>query len=118
GKEDNPDKPFWNVKSDLNSLSQLTRLWLSRHQRWGSPVYLVGESYGGFRAAALAKNLAEDVGIRVSGLVLVSPALNTAILHPDVSNVMAAAFELPSFAATAAVLDRKSVVEGKGRGAA
>jgi carboxypeptidase C (cathepsin A) len=108
GKDDNPDKPFWNVNSDLSSLAQLTRLWLTRHERWASPVYLVGESYGGFRAAALAKSLAEDVGITVSGLVLVSPALNTAILHPDVSNLMPAAFELPSYAATAAALAGKA----------
>jgi carboxypeptidase C (cathepsin A) len=107
GKDDNPDKPFWNVKSDLNSLAQLTRLWLTRHERWASPLYLVGESYGGFRAAALAKGLSEDVGITVSGLVLVSPALNTAILHAEISNLMPAAFELPSFAATAAVLSGK-----------
>ena len=108
GKDDNPDKPFWNVKSDLNSLAQLTRLWLTKHERWPSPVYLVGESYGGFRAAALAKTLAEDVGITVSGLVMVSPALDTEILHPDVSNLMAAALELPSYAATAAALAGKA----------
>ena len=104
GKDENPDKPFWNVRSDLNSLSQLARLWLTRHDRWASPVYLVGESYGGFRAAALSKTLADDVGIAVSGVVMVSPALDTRILHPDVSNLMVSAFELPSYAAVAAAL--------------
>jgi len=104
GKEDNPDKPFWNVQSDVNSLGAVIRRWLTRHQRWSSPVYLVGESYGGLRAAAMARSLPRDVGVAVSGLVLVSPALDTAILHPDISNTMAPAFQLPSFAATAAAL--------------
>jgi carboxypeptidase C (cathepsin A) len=104
GKEDNPDKPFWNVRGDVNSLGAVIRRWLTRHERWNSPIYLVGESYGGLRAAAMARSLPRDVGVTVSGLVLVSPALDTAILHPDISNTMAPAFQLPSFAATAAAL--------------
>ena len=104
GKEDNPDKPFWNVQSDVNSLGAVVRRWLTRHQRWTSPVYLVGESYGGYRAAAMARSLPRDVGVTVSGLVLVSPALDMEILHPDISNTLAPAFRLPSFAATAAAL--------------
>lgn len=107
GKDDNPDKPFWNVRSDLDSLASLVRLWLTHHQRWSSPVYLVGESYGGLRAAALSRSLNRDAGVAVSGMVLVSPALDVAILHPDVTDVLAAAFELPSFAAAAAVLSGK-----------
>ena len=111
GKEDNPDKPFWNVRGDLNSLGAVLRRWLSRHERWGAPVFLVGESYGGLRAAALAHSLARDVGIAVSGLVLVSPALDVAILHPDISNTLAPAFELPSYAATAAALSGRPAAE-------
>jgi carboxypeptidase C (cathepsin A) len=104
GKEENPDKPFWNVHSDLDSLGAVVRRWLSRHDRWGAPVFLVGESYGGLRAAALTKSLERDVGISVSGLVLISPALDVAVLHPDISNALAPAFALPSYAATAAAL--------------
>src|SRR5207248_3007029 len=91
GKEDNPDKPFWNVHSDLNSLGAVLRRWLSRHDRWNSPVYLVGESYGGLRAAALARTLVRDVGVTVTGLALVFPALGIAILHPDISKPRASA---------------------------
>ena len=108
GKEENPDKSFWNVHSDLNSLGAVLRRWLSRHDRWASPVYLVGESYGGLRAAALSRTLSRDVGITVSGLALVSPALDISILHPDISNTLAPAFELPSFAASAAALSGKN----------
>jgi carboxypeptidase C (cathepsin A) len=108
GKEDNPDKPFWNVGGDLDSLGAVVRRWLDRHDRWGAPVFLVGESYGGLRAAALAHRLAQDVGVAVSGLVLVSPALDVAALRPDISNELAPAFELPSEAASAAVFSGKS----------
>ncbi|HZU87738.1 MAG TPA: septum formation initiator, partial [Stellaceae bacterium] len=70
GKEKNPSAPFWNVHADLDSLASLVRLWLTRHRRWNTPIYLVGESYGGFRAAALAHALPHDVGVTISGLVL------------------------------------------------
>jgi len=104
GKDENPDKPFWNVRSDLDSLGAVVRRWLTRHERWSTPVFLVGESYGGLRAAALAHSLEHDVGVSVSGLVLVSPALDIAVLHPDISNALAPAFALPSYAAAAAAL--------------
>jgi len=107
GKQENPDKPFWNVRTDLDSLDAVIRRWLSRHERWGAPVYLVGESYGGLRAAALAQSLEREVGVTVSGLVLISPALDIALLHPDISNALAPAFALPSYAAVAAALSGK-----------
>lgn len=102
GKEDNPDKPFWDVRADIASLGTVVRLWLTRHQRWTSPVYLVGESYGGFRAAAMTQSLPHDVGVIVKGLVLVSPALDLSALHQTERDLLAAAFVLPSYAATAA----------------
>jgi carboxypeptidase C (cathepsin A) len=105
GKEENPDKPFWDVRADIASLGAVIRLWLTRHQRWSSPIYLVGESYGGFRAATLAQELPHDVGVTVNGLVLVSPALDLSALHQDERDLLAAAFFLPSYAAVAAVAD-------------
>src|SRR5437868_2352964 len=101
GKEENPDKPFWDVRADIASLGSVIRLWLTRHQRWTSPVWLVGESYGGFRAAAMAQTLPHDVGVTVKGLVLVSPALDPSALHQTEPDLLAAAFILPSYAATA-----------------
>jgi carboxypeptidase C (cathepsin A) len=111
GTEADPDKAFWSVKSDLDSLGAVVRRWLTRHERWGAPVFLVGESYGGLRAAALTRRLADDVGVAVSGLVLVSPALDAALLHPDITDGLAGAFELPSYAATAASFAGKSPAE-------
>ena len=105
GKEENPDKPFWDVRADIASLGSIIRLWLTRHQRWTSPVWLVGESYGGFRAAAMAQSLPHDVDVIVKGLVLVSPALDLSALHQTERDLLAAAFVLPSYAATAAAYD-------------
>jgi carboxypeptidase C (cathepsin A) len=102
GKEENPDKPFWDVRADISSLGTVVRLWLTRHERWASPIFLVGESYGGFRAATMAQALPRDVGVTVNGLVLISPALDLSALHQDERDLLAAAFYLPSYAATAA----------------
>jgi carboxypeptidase C (cathepsin A) len=103
GTEENPDKPFWDVRADIASLGSVIRLWLTRHQRWTSPVWLVGESYGGFRAAAMTQTLPHDVDVIVKGLVLVSPALDLSALHQTERDLLAAAFLLPSYAATAGV---------------
>src|SRR5580658_4690470 len=107
GKDENPGKQFWNVKSYIDSLDSVVRLWLTKHERWASPVYLVGESYGGFRVAAMAKSLARDEGIVPTGLVMISPALDTALLNPDAAALVAGAVILPTFAASAAALSGK-----------
>jgi len=104
GKDDNPSKRFWNVKADIDSLDTVVRLWLTKHERWGSPVYLVGESYGGFRVAAMAKSLERDEGIIPNGIVMISPALDTTLLNPDPADLVYAAVELPAYAATVAAL--------------
>jgi carboxypeptidase C (cathepsin A) len=106
GKEENPDKPFWDVRADIASLGAAIRLWLTRNQRWNAPVYLVGESYGGFRAAAMTQTLPHDVDVIIKGLVLVSPALDLSALQQTERDLLAAAFQLPSYAATAAAFDQ------------
>jgi len=108
GKDDNPSKPFWNVHADIESLDSIVRLWLTKHERWSSAVYLVGESYGGFRVGAMAKSLPRDEGITPSGIIMISPALDTAMLNPDPAALIAGAVELPTFAASAAALSGKA----------
>jgi carboxypeptidase C (cathepsin A) len=103
GKEQDPDRSFYDVRADLASLAATIRLWLNRHQRWRSPIYLVGESYGGFRAAALAQMLPGEDAATVSGLVLISPALDLSALDPGPHDLLASAFFLPSYARVAAV---------------
>jgi len=113
GKEENPDKPFWDVRADIASLGMVVRLWLTRHQRWNSPVFLVGESYGGFRAAAMAQTLPRDADVRVSGLTLISPALDLSALHQSERDLLAAAFVLPSYAATATAAAFRGLHSGR-----
>jgi carboxypeptidase C (cathepsin A) len=105
GKDDNPSKPFFNVKSDIESLDSVVRLWLTKHERWSSPVYLAGESYGGFRVAAMAKSLEREEGITPNGLVMISPALDWSMLNPGPGDLIAAAVNLPTFAASVAALN-------------
>lgn len=90
---------FWGVNQDAASIGAFIRLYLAQTGRTGSPVFLAGESYGGFRAALLARTLQEDVGISPSGIVLISPALEFTLVRPDEFQPLHWALELPSLAA-------------------
>jgi len=92
---------YHGVKGDLDSVADFVRLWITRNGRWNSPKYLLGESYGGTRAAALAPML-QDAGMTLNGVVLVSPALDFAMLDSFPGNDLPYALALPSYAATAA----------------
>ncbi len=91
----------WGVKEDLVVLAKFIRLYLTRHNRWLSPRYLVGESYGGFRVAALSDLLQTDYDISLNGIVLVSPVLEFEMIDGDEFNLLPWVTELPSYAATA-----------------
>ncbi|TIU54332.1 MAG: peptidase S10, partial [Mesorhizobium sp.] len=73
---------FWGVNQDASSIGAFIRLYLAQNGRTASPLFLAGESYGGFRAALLARTLQEDVGISPSGIVLISPALEFMLVQP------------------------------------
>ena len=77
------DVEYWGLKRDLESICEFIRKFLSRFNRWESPVYLAGESYGGFRVAKLVRLLQEDYGVALAGAVLISPALEFALLDPS-----------------------------------
>ena len=72
-------------------------MWLGRHRRWGSPLYLVGESYGTTRGAALADKLAQ-AGVALSGLILVSCAMDLQSIVFAPGNDLPYALFLPGFA--------------------
>ncbi len=76
-KGDETQRQLWSVTGDIDALAEVIRRWLDRNDRTVSPKYLVGESYGGFRAPRLARALQSDFGVGVSGIVLVSPLLDT-----------------------------------------
>jgi carboxypeptidase C (cathepsin A) len=85
-KEPDP-KAFFGINKDLDSLVELMTRWLSGHDRWASPVFVAGESYGGFRAAKLAR-LANERGVGLNGTILISPALEFALLDPSDYDVL------------------------------
>ncbi|MGD8395837.1 MAG: peptidase S10 [Candidatus Eiseniibacteriota bacterium] len=71
--KENPE--FWDVGKDLDSLGEFIRRFLSKHHRWTSPIFVAGESYGGFRVAKMARKLQESHGVGLCGAVLISPAI-------------------------------------------
>ena len=93
------ERRFWGVNQDASAMAAFVRLWLARAGRMTSPVFLAGESYGGFRAALLTRVLPEESGIAPSGAVLISPALEFALIHPEEYDLLPWALYLPSMAA-------------------
>jgi carboxypeptidase C (cathepsin A) len=85
------------VDGDVDALAEVMRVWLTRHQRWGSPLYLAGESYGTTRGAALADKL-QSAGVALSGLILVSCAMDLQSLVFAPANDLPYALFLPAFA--------------------
>jgi carboxypeptidase C (cathepsin A) len=98
GGED-AQKRFFGVREDLDALSAAIGLALTKLGRRDSPVYLLGESYGGFRAARLPLLLSEKQGIKVSGAILLSPVIEFSLMQGDAFNPLPWALRLPSYAA-------------------
>jgi len=97
-------KQFWGLDEDAQSLTQFIRRFLSQYNRWNSPRYLLGESYGTTRSAVLARHL-QGANIDLNGIVLVSAVLDfNTILFPE-GSVVPYIVNLPSYAVTAAYLD-------------
>ena len=96
------EKEYFGYKRDLESLCEFMGRWLSRHGRWGSPVFIAGESYGGYRVGRLVRMLQETAGIGLSGAVLISPALEFASLAPTDYDVLAWVDLFPTMAIAAA----------------
>jgi carboxypeptidase C (cathepsin A) len=92
---------YHGIKGDLESVADFVRLWVTRNGRWNSPKIILGESYGGTRAAALAPVL-QDAGMTLNGVVLVSGALDFASLDFMPGNDLPYPLYFPSYAATAA----------------
>ncbi len=93
-------KKYWSVKGDIESVGEFIRLYLTRHERWASPLFLVGESYGTTRAAGLAGHLI-DRGIAFNGIVLVSSILNFQTARFTPGNDLPYPLFLPTYTATA-----------------
>ena len=94
------NEKYWGLEADLEAVGEFIRLYLSRNQRWTSPLYLAGESYGTTRAAGLAGHLI-DRGIAFNGIALISTVLNFQTIRFTKANDLPYALYLPSFCATA-----------------
>ncbi|MGH6666131.1 MAG: S10 family peptidase, partial [Pseudolabrys sp.] len=98
-------KHFWGIRADADSFAKAISLYVAKNNRAASPKYLFGESYGGFRAAKVARALQRDQGIVISGIVMLSPMLEGWLTFGDNESALRAALQLPSLAA--AELERK-----------
>jgi carboxypeptidase C (cathepsin A) len=92
---------FHGLDEDIESVGDFVRRWISEHDRWGSPKYLLGESYGGIRVAGLSQHLQSRYGMALNGVVLLSSLLDFATLMPAPGNDVPHLVFLPSFTATA-----------------
>jgi carboxypeptidase C (cathepsin A) len=90
-------KKMLSVNGDVAALAEAMRLWLTRHKRWSSPVYLAGESYGTTRGAALADTL-QSMGVVLRGVILVSCAMDLQSIVFGPANDLPYALFLPAFA--------------------
>jgi carboxypeptidase C (cathepsin A) len=89
-------KKFLGLKGDVQAFGEFIRLYLSRYDRWTSPLFLLGESYGTTRAAGLAGYLA-DHGIAFNGVTLLSMAVDFQTLEWNKSNDLPYILLLPTF---------------------
>ncbi len=92
---------YHGLNEDARSVGEFIRLWITRNDRWLSPKYLAGESYGTTRAAALSGELQDHLGIYLNGITLISMVLNFQTLSFDPGNDTAYWLYLPTYAATA-----------------
>jgi carboxypeptidase C (cathepsin A) len=89
-------KKFWGLKGDIEAFSEFIRLYITRNERWSSPLFIFGESYGTTRAAGIAGYLA-DRGISFNGITLLSSVLNFETLEETKTNDQPYIFLIPSF---------------------
>jgi len=89
-------RKFWNMRGDVEAFGEFIRLYLTRNERWSSPLYLFGESYGTTRSAGIAGYLSNR-GISFNGIVLLSTVLSFETLEFAKTNDVPYPLILPSF---------------------
>jgi carboxypeptidase C (cathepsin A) len=93
------NKDFWGVDQDIRSISLFIKQYITDNDRWNSPKYLLGESYGTTRSAGIVDYLQSNIGMQMNGVILVSCVLDIHQLtfQDDISHIV----YLPTYAATA-----------------
>lgn len=95
------ESDYFAINRDLESIGEFIQRFLSAHNRWLSPVFLCGESYGGYRVGRLVRKLPEEFGIGISGAILVSPALEPNALDGSDYDIVSWIERVPTMATSA-----------------
>src|SRR5574341_433807 len=94
-------REFHGFKKDIESVGDFIRLYATRYQRWTSPKFLIGESYGTTRASGLSGYLQDRHGMYLNGIMLVSAILDFQTAYFHAGNDLPYVLYLPTYAATA-----------------
>lgn len=92
---------FWGYMEDIEYLAETIRQLTTRFERWGSPKFLAGESYGTTRVSGLSNHLQERHGMHLNGIILISAVLNFQTIRFAVGNDLPYLLIMPTFTATA-----------------
>jgi len=95
------EREFYGIDEDVEAFGQFIVTYLSRNDRWNSPKFLIGESYGTFRSAALGNYLQNHDTVHLNGIVLISSVLDLSTLSFAPGDDRPYIFYLPSYAAVA-----------------
>jgi carboxypeptidase C (cathepsin A) len=95
------NQQFHGQSGDLRAFGEFINNYLTAYNRWTSPKYLIGESYGTIRSAGLSQEIQERHGIELNGVVLVSSLLTYQTLSPAPDNDVAYAANIETFTADA-----------------
>ena len=98
GKAKNKD--FWGVDQDIKSVSQFIYQFVNENERWNSPKFLLGESYGTMRSAGVV-NYLQNMGLSMNGVILVSVVLDYRTLVFQAADDLPYIVYMPGYAATA-----------------
>ena len=93
-------KKFWGVKGDIAAFGEFIRMYISRNERWSSPLFLLGESYGTTRAAGLSGYLVDN-GIAFNGVTLLSTIIDFQSVLTSRNNDEGYVYTLPTYTAIA-----------------
>ena len=96
-----PASKYHGYVEDIKSVGDFVRNFLGRYDRWASPKFLAGESYGTTRAAGLSKFLQDEHRIYINGVILISAVLNFGTNDYNVGNDLPRALYIPSYTAAA-----------------
>ena len=106
---------FWGVDQDIKSVGTFIKRYVTENGRWGSPKYVLGESYGGVRGSGLANYLQSELGMNLNGLILVSPFFSLVSGEDGIGIDLPHVLYLSTFAATAwyydAIADKPASLE-------